>query len=108
MLTCSSAFSTTASSAACAPTSAATSRMPGGGAVLLQLRVGDRLVLVNDEDIRRVGQWPLSDENLSRVIETLVEARPRAIGIDLYRDLPVQPGTDRFERLIASNEQGFE
>ena len=65
------------------------------------------VVLVNDEDIRRVGQWPLSDETLSRVIETMVEARPRAVGVDLYRDLPVQPGTDRFERLLASNKQVF-
>jgi len=65
------------------------------------------VVLVNDEDIRRVGQWPLSDETLSRVIETLVAARPRAVGVDLYRDLPVQPGTDRFERLVASAGQVF-
>lgn len=80
----------------------------------IKLRPGDGwredrvvVVLVNDEDIRRVGQWPLSDETLSRVVETLAEARPRTIGVDLYRDLPIQPGTDRFERLIASNEQVF-
>ncbi len=60
------------------------------------------VVLINDEDIRRVGQWPLSDEILARALKTLVDADPRAIGVDLYRDLPVAPGTDRFERLLTS------
>lgn len=64
----------------------------------------DRVVpiLIDDEDIRRVGQWPLSDEILARALQALVDAGPRAIGVDLYRDLPVAPGTDRFERLVSS------
>ena len=65
------------------------------------------VVLVNDEDIRRVGQWPLTDETLSRVIESLLAARPRAVGIDLYRDLPVAPGTDHFEQLLTSDPRLF-
>lgn len=63
------------------------------------------VVLINDEDIRRVAQWPLTDETLARVVKTLAEAGPRAVGVDLYRDLPVAPGTDRFERLLASDER---
>lgn len=62
-------------------------------------------VLVNDEDIRRVGQWPLSDETLAGIIEALVEARPRAVGLDLYRDLPVPPGTERLEQTLTFAEQ---
>jgi adenylate cyclase len=64
-------------------------------------------VLVNDEDIRKVGQWPLSDETLAAVLEALLEARPRAVGFDLYRDLPVPPGTERFEQSLTFAEHVF-
>jgi len=63
------------------------------------------VVLIDDEDIRRVGHWPLSDEILARTLKTLVDASPRAIGVDLYRDLPVEPGTDQFERLLTSTDR---
>ncbi len=65
------------------------------------------VILINDEDIRRVGHWPLTDQTLAGIIETLLLARPRAVGVDLYRDLPVAPGTDRFERLLASSGELF-
>jgi adenylate cyclase len=63
------------------------------------------VILIDDEDIRRVGQWPLSDEILARTLKTLFDANPRAIGVDLYRDLPVEPGTDQFERLLTSTDR---
>ena len=46
------------------------------------------LVLIEEEDIRRHGH-PLTDKLLRRLIERLLAAKPRAIGIDLYRDQPV-------------------
>ncbi len=46
------------------------------------------LVLIGEEDIRRLGH-PLTDDALRRLLERLLAAEPRAIGIDLYRDLPV-------------------
>ena len=64
-------------------------------------------VLIDDEDIRRVGQWPLSDETLARVIENLVQAGPSAVGFDLYRDLPVAPGTARFEQVLMASQNVY-
>ncbi|MBC7706985.1 MAG: adenylate/guanylate cyclase domain-containing protein, partial [Rhodoferax sp.] len=65
------------------------------------------VVLIDDEDIRRLGQWPLTDETLAGVIESLVGAGPAAVGFDLYRDLPVAPGTQRFAQVLAANQQVF-
>lgn len=50
------------------------------------------IVTIDDSDISRIGQYPLSDRVLATAIETLKTYQPRAIGLDLYRDLPVQPG----------------
>ena len=48
------------------------------------------LVLIDEADIRRHGH-PLRDEILRVLIETILAAEPRALAIDLYRDLPVPP-----------------
>lgn len=53
--------------------------------------VDSRIVIVgiNEPDIQKVGQWPISDAMLAKLLETLKQQKPRAIGLDLYRDLPV-------------------
>lgn len=61
------------------------------------------VVLIDDDDIRRLGRWPLADDTLAQVVQLLSSAGPRAIGFDLYRDLPVAPGTERFEQIVAAN-----
>ena len=56
--------------------------------------VDDRLLLVtiDESDIEALGQWPLSDATLATTIETLRTHEPVAIGLDLYRNLPIEPG----------------
>ncbi len=46
------------------------------------------LVLIQEDDIRRFGH-PLPDDLLRQLLERLLAAEPRAIGVDLYRDQPV-------------------
>jgi PAS domain S-box-containing protein len=50
------------------------------------------IVTIDESDIQKLGHWPISDAVLARTIEKLKAQRPTAIGLDLYRDLPVQPG----------------
>ena len=54
------------------------------------------LIRISEADIRRFGH-PLKDSLLNRVLEQLLAAEPRAIGVDLYRDSPVPPEYDGFE-----------
>ncbi len=48
------------------------------------------LVLINEQDLRRFGH-PISDDTLSELITLLLKSQVRAVGIDLYRDMPVPP-----------------
>lgn len=63
----------------------------------------DRILIVGltEPDIERWGS-PIKDETLATLLETLEEGEPRAIGLDFYRNIPVEPGYDRlvdvFER----------
>ena len=58
--------------------------------------IDHRIVIVgiDEADLRKVGQWPIPDTVLAQLIEKIKGQNPRAIGLDLYRDLPIEPGHD--------------
>ncbi len=66
----------------------------------------DRLltVLVTEEDIQEQGTWPLPDATLAEALTIIHNAQPRAIGLDLYRDLPVEPGHAQLSELFSSSD----
>ncbi|HEU4625035.1 MAG TPA: adenylate/guanylate cyclase domain-containing protein [Steroidobacteraceae bacterium] len=62
------------------------------------------LVELTEDDIRYLGRWPMSDEQLAAALERLFAAGPRVVGVDIYRDVPVPPGTDRLTALLTSRD----
>ena len=50
------------------------------------------IVTIDESDITHIGQWPIPDAVLAKLIKNLRKHQPKAIGLDLYRDLPVEPG----------------
>ncbi len=59
------------------------------------------LVTVTEADIQEQKGWPLSDAVVAKTLGALARYGPRAIGLDMYRDLPVPPGGDRLKRALA-------
>jgi len=66
-----------------------------------------RVVLIQtvEQDIQKLAEWPLSDRHMADVLERLLAYDPCAIGVDLYRDIPVAPGTDDLNRLLLSDNR---
>jgi len=60
------------------------------------------LVTIDETDINQVGQWPIPDGVLADLIRTLKAAKPRVIGLNLYRDLPVEPGHQQWVEVMQS------
>jgi PAS domain S-box-containing protein len=60
------------------------------------------LVTIDEPDIQQLGQWPMSDAVLAQLIDKLKQQHPRAIGLDLYRNLPVEPGHQALVKVFAS------
>ncbi|BAZ28455.1 adenylate/guanylate cyclase with Chase sensor [Cylindrospermum sp. NIES-4074] len=56
--------------------------------------VDTRIVIVeiDEADISKQMQWPMSDAVLASLLEKIKRQQPKAIGLDLYRELPVNPG----------------
>jgi adenylate cyclase len=60
------------------------------------------LIAITESDIQQLGTWPLSDATLADALAHLLEHGPRAIGLDIYRDVPVPPGHDTLTALLSS------
>lgn len=61
------------------------------------------VVQVSEKDILSLGQWPLTDELLAQALATLLKHKPRAIGLDIFRDIPVPPGTETLNAVLKEN-----
>jgi CHASE2 domain-containing sensor protein len=62
------------------------------------------LVGASEEDIAR-WHWPLSDGILADLLERLTSFQPRVIGVDLYRDQPIAPGTEQLTAVLARHPE---
>jgi adenylate cyclase len=60
------------------------------------------LVTIDEKDISRLGRWPISDATLAKVLEKLKQQQPKVIGLDLYRNLPTEPGHQELLKIFAS------
>lgn len=70
----------------------------------------DRIVIVgiSEPDLKQVGHWLIPDTVLAQLLEKIKAQKPKAIGLDLYRDLPVKPSrslslTDVLENRIPAD-----
>ncbi|BCL37721.1 CHASE2 domain-containing protein [Nostoc sp. MS1] len=61
--------------------------------------IADEIVIVtiDEKDIQTVGKWPIPDWSLAELLTKIKQQKPRAIGLDLYRDLPESQG---YEKLV--------
>lgn len=66
-----------------------------------QERPDSRIVIVgiNESDLQELKQWPIKDKILVQLLQKIKQQRPRAIGLDIYRDLPVGSAAEH-EKLL--------
>lgn len=60
------------------------------------------IVTIDESDLKQFGRWPVSDAVLAKLIEKLRSQQPRAIGLDLYRDIAVEPGHQDLVKVFKS------
>lgn len=61
------------------------------------------IIAVTEQDIKKLN-WPLSGEVLDRVLGRLEEYEPRVIGLDIFRDLPVEPGHETLLKRLQESD----
>ncbi len=60
------------------------------------------IIGINENDLTTLGTWPLPDNILAELLEKVKVQQPKAIGLDIYRDLPVEPGYERLKKVFES------
>jgi CHASE2 domain-containing sensor protein/CheY-like chemotaxis protein/nitrogen-specific signal transduction histidine kinase len=60
------------------------------------------IVTIDEQDIQSVGNWPIPDEALADLLSKIRDQEPSAIGMDLYRDMPVGKGYEKLEAVFKT------
>ncbi len=61
------------------------------------------LVTISERDIQQLGSWPLNDGLLAQLLKNLLVHNPRVIGVDIFRNIEVPPGSDALKELFSRN-----
>jgi CHASE2 domain-containing sensor protein/CheY-like chemotaxis protein len=66
--------------------------------------IADEIVIVtiDERDIQSVHKWPIPDWALAQLLEKIRSQQPRAIGLDLYRDLPEGSGHEQLVQVFRN------
>jgi adenylate cyclase len=66
--------------------------------------VDPRIVIVGigDSDIEQVGEWHIPDAVVAQLLEKLKKQQPKAIGLDLFRNVPLEPGYQALTQVFES------
>lgn len=60
------------------------------------------IVTIDERDIQTVGKWPVPDWSLAELLTKIRAQQPRAIGLDLYRDLPEGTGHQQLQQVFTT------
>ncbi len=60
------------------------------------------IITIDESDLNRVNRLPISDRILAQAINKLKHKQSRVIGLDLYRDYSVTPGSQKLKNLYKN------
>ncbi|MHC5776623.1 CHASE2 domain-containing protein [Nostoc sp.] len=60
------------------------------------------LVVIDETYLNEVGLWPISDTKIAQLLQKLNVHKPRAIGLDIYRNFPVKTGNQELRNAYKS------
>jgi CHASE2 domain-containing sensor protein len=67
----------------------------------------ERIVIVgiDEEDIAWVNRYPIPDEKIADLLTQLETYQPLAIGLDIFKNVPVEPGGEQLAQILQRNNK---
>ncbi|MGK7872045.1 MAG: CHASE2 domain-containing protein [Xenococcaceae cyanobacterium] len=62
------------------------------------------IVGIGEADVEKIGQAIIPDGVYAQLLQKLKAMKPRAIGLDVYRDLPAEPGHQELVQVFESTD----
>jgi CHASE2 domain-containing sensor protein len=68
------------------------------------------IVVIDESYLNEVRLWPIPDTKIAQLLQKLNVHKPLAIGLDIYRNLPVEPGSQELRNVyqLTPNLVGIE
>lgn len=68
-------------------------------------KLDERIVIVgiDEDDIEWVKQYPVPDRTIAELLNKLETYKPRAIGLDIFKNVPVKPGEEQLAHILREN-----
>lgn len=63
------------------------------------------VVGVTEKDLQNLQKWPITGEILDNLFTKLEQYQPRVIGLDIFRDLRVEPGHDKLLQHLQKSDR---
>ena len=60
------------------------------------------IVSIDDQDIDYLRSWPIADQTIATALKQINAAHPRAIGLDIYRDIAVGSGQAELQTVFET------
>ncbi|MEH2177342.1 CHASE2 domain-containing protein [Nostoc sp.] len=60
------------------------------------------IVVIDEAYLNELRSWPIPDAKIAQLLQKLNVHKPRAIGLDIYRNLPVEPGHQELRNVYQS------
>ncbi len=60
------------------------------------------IVAITEKDINNLGHYPINDTELTELLNKIKAQNPRVIGLDIVRNLPVEPGYQDLIKVFQS------
>ncbi len=62
------------------------------------------IVGINESDIKKIGRYPIPDKEIAALLKKIQSYKPRAIGLDIFKDIPVDPGSKELRQVFKENK----
>ncbi|MDJ1182854.1 CHASE2 domain-containing protein [Roseofilum casamattae] len=61
----------------------------------------ERIIIIDikERDLQALG-WPITDITLANLLKIVSDAQPNSIGLNIYRDLPINPGHEKLTKVM--------
>jgi adenylate cyclase len=60
------------------------------------------MIVFDDNDIAQIGRWPFADDVVANLLTKVRNGKPKVIGLDIYRNLPVETGLQELKLVLQS------
>ncbi|MBW4506259.1 MAG: CHASE2 domain-containing protein [Scytonematopsis contorta HA4267-MV1] len=62
------------------------------------------IIGINEDDIQEINKYPIPDKNIAELINKIQRYNPKVIGLDIFKNIPVEPGSKDLTKIFQENK----